>query len=121
MNTHLHAEHFNKWLQEAYPSEGASTPLKAGAVVEYGGYHSVHVATWGDPEGTRVEDLSPNYKGEHGHPGYLPVGIAVEGDGGNHLHLSEGNCPPPQRPIWVPLREGYWDGDPVTESGAGYS
>ena len=104
MNTHLHAEHFNKWLQEAYPSEGASTPLKAGAVVEYSGYHSVHVATWGDPEGTRVEDLSPNYKRENVHMGYWPDEIAMECDGGDHIHPPEGKCPPPQCPAWVPHR-----------------
>ena len=26
----------------------------------------------------------PNYKGEHGHPGYRPVGISVGDGGGDH-------------------------------------
>ena len=27
-NTHLRDEHFKKWIQEAYPDEGTSTPPK---------------------------------------------------------------------------------------------
>ena len=47
--THLRAEHFKKWMQEAYPDEGASSPPKAGAVEESGGTYTVHLESRGDP------------------------------------------------------------------------
>ena len=38
-------------------------PPQDGAVAEAGGDHSVHVEEWGDLEGTRVDDPSPDSKG----------------------------------------------------------
>ena len=46
-----------------------------------------------------MENPSTDTKREHGHQGHWPVGITVEGGGGNHRYPPEGKCPPPQRPI----------------------
>ena len=90
-------------------------------MAEAGGDHAVHMEAQEDPEGTWVNDPSPNSKGRHGNPGYWPAGIAMEGGGGNHLHPPEGKCTPPQLPSWVSHREGNGDRNPRTESGAGAS
>ena len=54
--------------------------------------------------GKLVDDPSPNYKGEHIHPGYWTGGIAMERGGGDHQYLFEGKCLPPQNPEWFPNR-----------------
>ena len=86
---------------------------------EADGDHPVHVEPRGYPEGTWMDGLSTNSKGEHGHPGYWTSGTATEGGGGDHRHLPEGKCPPPLRPAWVMYREGNGDGDTGTEAGPG--
>ena len=53
--------------------------------------HSFHVASQGDLEGTRGVYTSSNFKGEHIHPGYWNIGIAVECGGGGHQHPHEVN------------------------------
>ena len=82
---------------------------------EYRGDHSVHAASQEDPEETWVDDPGPNYKRDHGHLGYLPVGIYVEVGGGDHQHPPEGKCPSPLHHTWVPQREGNEEGYPGTE------
>ena len=42
-NTHLCAEHFKKFLQEAYPAEGTSTPPQYRTLSEAGGTDTIHV------------------------------------------------------------------------------
>ena len=88
-------------------------------MVEDGGYNPVHVEARGYPKGTRVEDYITNFKGENGHLGYWPSGIAMEGGGGYHKQTPVGKCIPTRRPAWVLNREGDWDGDTGTELGAG--
>ena len=62
---------------------------------ESGGDPSIHVDAHVDPEVTWVDNPSPNSKGKYGHPGYWPVGIYVEGGGGNYRQQPEVKCPPP--------------------------
>ena len=83
---------------------GDVNPPQARSVTESGGDHPFHVETRGDPKGTWVNDISPNYKGEHIHPGYWTGGIAMERGGGDHQYLFEGKCLPPQNPEWFPNR-----------------
>ena len=78
-----------RWIRasKAYPH--------AGLVKEAGRDLPVQVGSREDSEGIGVEYTISNSKGEHGHMGYWPAGIAMEGGGGNHQHPPEGNCPPP--------------------------
>ena len=57
---HLCAEHLYNCLWETYLAEGTSTAPQAVAVVESVRDHSVNVAAWGDPKGTRAEDHNPS-------------------------------------------------------------
>ena len=57
--------------------------IEAGLVAEASGDHPVHMEAWGYTEGNRVDDTSPNSKGEHVNSGYFHAGIDMEGGGGD--------------------------------------
>ena len=84
VNTHLRTEHFKKWMWEAYPSEGTSTPPKSGEVVEAYRTYTVHVVAGGDTNISGMEDLSPHPQGQQRHLVDQPAVDTVEVGRGNY-------------------------------------